>query len=192
MKYSTTRLAAFLCALSFLCLSYSLSRAQSSSKPDPRLETKHESAGPKVQSRMVLTSNTAPVEVATYDSKTKKVANFKGALLSNKFEDGTNITRTGIEKVGDRFFLMRANVGRNSCRSSWTALIDNGKGGLGLAMTTVTTETCTGSPCSWCKLLQKGGPCACGAPLPYKCDHSSTTTTTSRSSILKGPVIHID
>jgi hypothetical protein len=182
MKYFLTRLPGFLVALSFFSLSCGLSQAQNPSRRDPRVETKQEPA-PKTQAKVASTLSPAPLEIATYDLKTKRIANFRGTLLTNKFEDGTNITSMVIERVGNKFFLVRSNVGRNSCRTSWTALIDSGKGDLSLSRTNVSTDTCTGNPCSWCKLVAPGGPCDCRDGVLSKCNHS--TTQTSGAGLLK-------
>jgi hypothetical protein len=159
-----------LCALTGLVL------AQQSKVSQPQVQPGQERAQPgKDQAKLGQGGMARRIEIATYDPRTKRVKDFRTAVLRNKFEDGANITKTGVEQVGDKFYLVRASVGPNSCRTSWTALNDDGNGSLSLSGMLVVTDTCEGVNCAWCKLLKTGGPCNCKA-LTGTCNHKHTET----------------
>jgi hypothetical protein len=107
-----------------------------------------------------------PVEIASYNQRTKKITAVHRNLIINRFDDGIAVRQVRVEKQGDRFYLLLEGSNRAVRRLSRIALDDDGKGSLTLNRQ-AGTETCTGKSCQNCGFAAGGG---------CQCNEKSTST----------------
>lgn len=113
------------------------------------------------------------VLIGKFDTKKKTVRAFNRKLLRLTFQDGTPINKVGIERIGDRFYLIRRGMRKNNSLLTATELV-KGSGGALYLKSNAKTEECAGDPCSLCGFKASGG-CQCSGT--GKCNHKVIVTS---------------
>jgi len=112
------------------------------------------------------------------------------AVLRTNFEDGLPISSVRVEKWGTRLVLIRE--GRDTTHSKVTAtdLSPDENGNLALTARAI-TETCSGSPCSFCAFATGGG-CICNDKLPNGDPSPSGFCNHTISNLAPHMILNID